>query len=435
MAVKAEPEVNDAQTVEQKATVSKRGEKRGIKVEEEIKEEYDVQKPSTSNGTRAKGTKNKSKAPKKAVKEETPEEPSAGKVPGGKKAIAKGKKGEKGSNTSSEGKENINSNNIQIESSIKSGAERVVILKGRAPVDALCPIANHSHIYDEGDDIWDCMLNQVIKVFESHYCYVECKLEIRVRALIELICDVRAMEATVVEMKYDAKKAPLGKLTTEQIKAGYLALKRIDDLTKSGNYKQMELVHACNDFYTRVPHYFGMKVPPLIRTRNEIQEKMALLEALGDIQAAMSFLDQAIDINIHPADQHYEGLKCDITPLEKNSDDFKVKTITVLREEAAIQIGFVVVVYILNTKTFSIQGKGSFSDFVQIENSCKTMMMVVMMTKSLQSDGTLVPMGPGEQTEIKNSRGYTLMYNEYIVYDPAQVRTRFLLKIKFNFKY
>ncbi|KAG7161866.1 putative Tigger transposable element-derived protein 1-like 248 [Homarus americanus] len=121
MAVKAEPEVNDAQTVEQKATVSKRGEKRGIKVEEEIKEEYDVQKPSTSNGTRAKGTKNKSKAPKKAVKEETPEEPSAGKVPGGKKAIAKGKKGEKGSNTSSEGKENINSNNIQIESSIKSG--------------------------------------------------------------------------------------------------------------------------------------------------------------------------------------------------------------------------------------------------------------------------------------------------------------------------
>lgn len=43
-------------------------------------------------------------------------------------------------------------------------------------------------------------------------------------------------------------------------------------------------------------------------------------------------------------------------------------------------------------------------------------------------------MGPGTETGISNTKGYTLMYNEYIVYDPAQVRTRFLLKIKFNYK-
>jgi poly [ADP-ribose] polymerase len=29
--------------------------------------------------------------------------------------------------------------------------------------------------------------------------------------LIQLICDVKTMEEAVVEMKYDAKKAPLGK--------------------------------------------------------------------------------------------------------------------------------------------------------------------------------------------------------------------------------
>lgn len=71
------------------------------------------------------------------------------------------------------------------------------------------------------------------------------------KALIELICDVKAMEEAVVEMKYDARKAPLGKLTTEQIRAGYLALKKIDDLVQSGKYSQMDLVRACNDFYTR----------------------------------------------------------------------------------------------------------------------------------------------------------------------------------------
>ena len=36
------------------------------------------------------------------------------------------------------------------------------------------------------------------------------QLDERVQQLIELICNVQAMEDTVVEMKYDAKKAPLG---------------------------------------------------------------------------------------------------------------------------------------------------------------------------------------------------------------------------------
>ena len=72
-----------------------------------------------------------------------------------------------------------------------------------------------------------------------------------VKAVIELICDVRQMEEAVVEMKYDAKKAPLGKLTTQQITAGYLALKRIELLTQKDKYAQKDLVQACNDFYTR----------------------------------------------------------------------------------------------------------------------------------------------------------------------------------------
>lgn len=42
-----------------------------------------------------------------------------------------------------------------------TGAERVVVVKGRAAVDAQCPIATHSHVLEEDDDVWDCMLNQV----------------------------------------------------------------------------------------------------------------------------------------------------------------------------------------------------------------------------------------------------------------------------------
>ena len=46
----------------------------------------------------------------------------------------------------------------------------------------------------------------------------------------------------------------------------------------------------------------------------------------------------------------------------------------------------------------------------------------------------MVPMGPSEATSVENPKGYTLNYNEYIVYDTKQVRMRYLIKLKFLFK-
>ena len=40
----------------------------------------------------------------------------------------------------------------------------------------------------------------------------ESKLNERIQTLIKLICNVQAMEEMLKEMKYDTKKAPLGKL-------------------------------------------------------------------------------------------------------------------------------------------------------------------------------------------------------------------------------
>ena len=41
---------------------------------------------------------------------------------------------------------------------------------------------------------------------------VESKLNKRIQTLIELICNIQAMEEMLEEMKYDTKKAPLGKM-------------------------------------------------------------------------------------------------------------------------------------------------------------------------------------------------------------------------------
>mgnify|MGYP000187476836 CR=1 FL=1 len=76
------------------------------------------------------------------------------------------------------------------------------------------------------------------------------------QTLIELICDVKSMEEAVMEMQYDARKAPLGKLNKDQIKAGYAALKKIDACVEKKDFGSA-LTRACDEFYTRIPHDFG----------------------------------------------------------------------------------------------------------------------------------------------------------------------------------
>ena len=51
-----------------------------------------------------------------------------------------------------------------------------------------------------------------------------------------------------------------------------------------------------------------------------------------------------------------------------------------------------------------------------------------------RDDGVIIPMGPSESTNVVNPKGYTLNYNEYIVYDPQQVRMRYLIQLKFLFQ-
>lgn len=37
-----------------------------------------------------------------------------------------------------------------------------------------------------------------------------CKLDVKIQSLLDLICDIKAMEECVLEMKFDTRKAPLG---------------------------------------------------------------------------------------------------------------------------------------------------------------------------------------------------------------------------------
>ena len=49
-------------------------------------------------------------------------------------------------------------------------------------------------------------------------------------------------------------------------------------------------------------------------------------------------------------------------------------------------------------------------------------------------DGLEIPVGPPKDTKVVNKRGYTLNYNEFIVYHTKQIKMKYLAKIKFNYK-
>jgi poly [ADP-ribose] polymerase len=84
-------------------------------------------------------------------------------------------------------------------------------------------------------------------------------LDKKIQNLIELICNVTEMEKALKEMKYDSQKAPLGKLSKNQIKLGYAALKEIEDLIAQNKHNSGQaIIQANNDFYSRIPHDLGI---------------------------------------------------------------------------------------------------------------------------------------------------------------------------------
>ncbi|XP_065728126.1 poly [ADP-ribose] polymerase 2 isoform X2 [Phocoena phocoena] len=349
----------------------------------------------------------------------------------------------------------------------------------------------------------------------------ESQLDLRVQELMKLICNVQAMEEMMVEMKYDTKKAPLGKLTVAQIKAGYQSLKKIEDCIRAGQHGRA-LVEACNEFYTRIPHDFGLRTPPLIRTEKELSDKVQLLEALGDIEIAIKLVRTELQSPEHPLDQHYRKLHCALHPLDHESYEFKVisqylqsthapthsdYTMTLLdvfevekegekeafREdlhnrmllwhgsrlsnwvgilshglriappEAPItgymfgkgiyfadmssksanycfatrlkDTGLLLLSEVALGQCNELLGANPEAEgLLQGKHSTKGLgKMAPSPTCAITLNGSTVPLGPASDTGVLNPEGYTLNYNEFIVYNPNQVHMRYLLKVRFNF--
>ncbi|KAF8791322.1 Poly [ADP-ribose] polymerase 2 like protein [Argiope bruennichi] len=180
-------------------------------------------------------------------------------------------------------------------------------------------LKNFVHVKGKYDLLQMDLCHEQVKDIKTD---VKSRLPSDIQKLMEIICDKKRMEDILKEMSYDSAQTPLGKLTLKQIIEGYIALRKVADILSAGG-KGPLLVNACNDFYTKIPHSFGMKVPPVLRTQHDIDEKLKMLEALSNITIAMSVLNSTSNGIEHPLDKYYQSLDCSVEVLSRTSAEYE----------------------------------------------------------------------------------------------------------------
>lgn len=144
-----------------------------------------------------------------------------------------------------------------------------------------------------------------------------------VQDLMKLMFDLDTMKKAMLEFELDMEKMPLGKLSQKQLTEALKVLQKLSDLIKNGGTSS-EFIGYSNQFYTLIPHDFGVERPPVIDTIEMINTKTAMIQSLMELEVAYSFLQTETDEAKSPLDGHYKQLNTELKPLGRDSEEFKL---------------------------------------------------------------------------------------------------------------
>ena len=104
-----------------------------------------------------------------------------------------------------------------------------------------------------------------------------------VQTLMKFFFDKSLMETSMVSVNVDVRRMPLGQLSKETVLKGYSILRNLEDAIQKG--RRNELGDLSGQFYTNIPHNFGMKKMSMfiIQTMEQVKEKYDLITNLLDI--------------------------------------------------------------------------------------------------------------------------------------------------------
>lgn len=145
-----------------------------------------------------------------------------------------------------------------------------------------------------------------------------------VHSLMKILFDLNEMKKVMLEYDLDMDKMPLGKLSKAQISKALTVLSQMSELIKTGA-NRAKFIGACNQFYTLIPHNFGERLPPVIKTIDEINTKAQMLQNLIELEVAYNLLNnEAVsDDERNPFDCYYDQLHTDLSVVDPESDEYE----------------------------------------------------------------------------------------------------------------
>lgn len=111
-------------------------------------------------------------------------------------------------------------------------------------------------------------------------------------------------------------------MSSKQLLEALTVLKQISDYVKNGA-SNSQFIAASNQFYTLIPHDFGIERPPIIDTNEMVTNKTEMLESLMEMEFAYGLLKTETDSSINPIDGHYNQLNAEINAIKRDTAEFE----------------------------------------------------------------------------------------------------------------
>jgi poly [ADP-ribose] polymerase 2/3/4 len=142
---------------------------------------------------------------------------------------------------------------------------------------------------------------------------------------VKLIFDNDMFKEQLARANIDTDRMPLGKLSKTNIKKGLDVLAQIQSILKGEGGKKGDISVLTNQFYTLIPHASKRsEILPILSTEGQVEAKFELCNMLADVELAQGLIKAAGEEGEHPLDAQYHNLKCDMKPVDHNSETFKM---------------------------------------------------------------------------------------------------------------
>ena len=139
------------------------------------------------------------------------------------------------------------------------------------------------------------------------------KLDPKISKIIQMICNKKMMNQTLISLDIDTARLPLGKISKNQINQAHDILKYIGDNINTLSHTQF--VSKSSEFWTIVPFGSGRRPPPVLSNSEQINQCSRLLETLENIEIAGTILQQNnTDLDV------YNSLGLTLTPMEQDDE-------------------------------------------------------------------------------------------------------------------